>query len=156
MGAGGEAPPVKSEDVLILIGSTILLLIFIMQTWSTSVKIEATEEFDVKYDLSEGDIFSLDLIDGEVRPTVGLPNGEYITDFPVISTEDNWKYTATQTGVHVFNFVGIQDSELDHDVSRGIIYDYGLYPLGFLILGFGLLKKRSAQNLEPVEALLED
>ena len=37
MGAGGAAPPVKSEDVMILIGSTILLTMLVIQAWSTPV-----------------------------------------------------------------------------------------------------------------------
>ena len=40
MGAGGAAPPVKSEDVMILIGSTILLTLLVLQAWSTPIAVE--------------------------------------------------------------------------------------------------------------------
>ena len=88
MGAGGAAPPVKSEDVMILIGSTILLTLLVLQAWSTPIAIDCDEEecetFEIKYDLSEGDTFSLDVIEGEIRPTIILPDGS--SDF-----DDNQK-----------------------------------------------------------------
>ena len=76
MGAGGAAPPVKSEDVMILIGSTILLTMLVIQAWSTPVSLNCDDDecdfFEVKYDLSEGDEFTLEVQEGEVRPTVIL------------------------------------------------------------------------------------
>ena len=46
---------------------------------------------------------------------------------------------------------------IDYSVSRGIIIDYALYPIGVLILAFGILKRISGETEdEPVEALLED
>ena len=80
MGAGGAAPPVKSEDVMILIGSTILLTMLVLQAWSTTDQIcsmddEKCEMFEVKYDLSEGDTFTLEVIEGEVSVTAVLPDG---------------------------------------------------------------------------------
>ena len=84
MGAGGAAPPVRSEDVMILVGATILLTIFVVQAWSIPTNIgcskdedgkEECETYSVKYELSEGDIFTLEVVEGEVRPTVVLPDG---------------------------------------------------------------------------------
>ena len=79
MGAGGAAPPVKSEDVMILIGSCIVLTMFFVQAWSVPVEIECEEfeceTFEVKYDLSKGDEFTLEVLDGEIIPTVILPDG---------------------------------------------------------------------------------
>ena len=57
MGAGGDAPPVKSENVMILIGSSILLIMLIIQAWSIPTIIPEDEDFQVKYDLSKA-IFS--------------------------------------------------------------------------------------------------
>ena len=158
MGAGGAAPPVKSEDVMILIGSTILLTVFVLQAWSTPTTILCSENecdtYEVKYDLSEGDKFSLDVIEGEVRPTVILPNGE--SSF-ANNQNGKWSFTAEESGVHTFQFLGIEESSIDYSVSRGIIFDYGLYPLGMLILGFGILKRITKEEEdEPIEALLED
>lgn len=158
MGAGGAAPPVKSEDVMILIGSTILLTLLVIQAWSTPIAVdcdgEECETFEIKYDLSEGDTFSLNVIEGEVRPTVILPDGS--SDFDD-NQEGNWEYEAKSDGVHTFQILGLEDSSIDYSVSRGIIFDYGLYPVGALVLAFGILKRITKDvEEEALEALLED
>ena len=158
MGAGGAAPPVKSEDVMILIGSTILLTMLVIQAWSTPVSLNCNEEgcdyFEVKYDLSEGDVFILEVKEGEVRPTVILPDES--SDF-IDNKDAEWEYKAETSGVHTFNFSVEEDSVIDYSVSRGIIIDYGLYPIGALILAFGILKRISKETEdEPMEGLLED
>tara|TARA_B100000767_G_scaffold272037_1_gene298883 strand:- start:78 stop:545 length:468 start_codon:yes stop_codon:yes gene_type:complete len=155
MGAGGEAPPVKGEDVMILIGSSIILIMFIIQTWvvPTSISEGSGNEFVVKYDLSEGDTFQLEVIDGEVRPTVFLPSDS--NEFSP-NTDTTWEYTAKESGVHIFEIYAVEDSEIEYSVDRGIIFDFGLYILGAAILGFGIWKKSSTPNDEPLEAVLED
>tara|TARA_B100001113_G_C20974368_1_gene563258 strand:+ start:52 stop:528 length:477 start_codon:yes stop_codon:yes gene_type:complete len=158
MGAGGAAPPVKSEDVMILIGSTILLTLLVVQAWSTPTTIycedDECETFEVKYDLSEGDEFTLEVLDGEVRPNVILPDGSSSFGSNV---KGDWSYTAESSGVHNFQLLGLEESSIEYSISRGIIIDYGLYPVGILILGFGIAKKVGKEKEhEPVEALLED
>jgi len=149
---------VKSEDVMILIGSTILLTMLVIQAWSTPVSLNCNEEgcdyFEVKYDLSEGDVFTLEVKEGEVRPTVILPDES--SDF-IDNKDAEWEYKAETSGVHTFNFSVEEDSVIDYSVSRGIIIDYGLYPIGALILAFGILKRISKETEdEPMEGLLED
>ena len=65
MGAGGEAPPVKSEDVMILIGSSILLITIILQAWSVPTTVNEGEDnqYELKYDLSEGNEFSIEVLE---------------------------------------------------------------------------------------------
>ena len=155
MGAGGEAPPVKGENVMILIGSSILLLMFIIQTWvvPTVIDEDSNSQFEVKYDLSEDDSFTLEVIEGEVTPTVTSPSG----DVETFSNEDSkWEYIAEESGVHTFKFYSVEDSVVEYSVSRGLIYDFALYPLGAAILAFGIVKKISLQEEEPIEAVLED
>ena len=158
MGAGGAAPPVKSEDVMILIGSTILLTLLVLQAWSTPIAVdcdgEECETFEIKYDLSEGDTFSLDVIEGEVRPKIILPDGSSEFDD---NQKGNWEYEAKSDGVHTFQVLGLEDSSIDYSVSRGILFDYGLYPVGALVLAFGILKRITKDvEEEALEALLED
>ena len=75
MGAGGEAPPVKSEDVMILIGSSILLITIILQAWSVPTTVNEGEDnqYELKYDLSEGNEFSVEVLEGNVQITVVQP-----------------------------------------------------------------------------------
>lgn len=158
MGAGGAAPPVRSEDVMILIGSTILLTVLVLQAWSTPtiISCEETEceKLEIKYDLSEGDTFTLNVIEGEVRPTVILPDGG--SSFGN-NEKGEWDFTAESSGVHTFQLLSIEESSVEYSVSRGILFDYGLYPLGFSILAFGILKRVTKEkDVEAIEALLED
>ena len=129
-----------------------------VQAWSTPVTITCDdlecETFEVKYDLSEGDSFELEVLDGEIRPTVILP--DETSDFGNNQNE-YWEYTAESDGVHTFQIAVVEESSIDYSISRGIIIDYGLYPVGVLVLAFGLLKRITKDvEEEAVEALLED
>ena len=158
MGAGGGAPPVKGEDVMILIGSSMILIMLIMQTWIVPTTIEegSGNEFVVKYDLSEGDTFTLDVNEGVIRPAVLSPSAEWEISENWDSEKGKWEYIAKESGIYSFELLGIEDSEIEYSLSRGIIFDYGLYLIGGLILGYGILKRLEAKKDEPVEALLED
>ena len=129
MGAGGAAPPVKSEDVMILIGSTILLTMFVLQAWSTPTTIACDENqcdtFEVKYDLSEGNEFSLEVLEGKVRPTVILPSGD--SDFGD-DIDDEWKYTAESSGVHTFQIQGIEESSIEDVKSNCLPANFNVVP----------------------------
>jgi len=143
---------------MILIGSTILLTLLVLQAWSTPIPVECDgeecETFEIKYDLSEGDTFSLDVIEGEIRPTIILPDGS--SDFDD-NQKGNWEYEAKSDGVHTFQILGLEDSTIDYSISRGIIFDYGLYPVGALVLAFGILKRITKDvEEEALEAMLED
>ena len=154
MGAGGDAPPVKSENVMILIGSSILLIMLIIQAWSIPTIIPEDEDFQVKYDLSEGDVFYITVNEGIVRPEVIQPSG-YV-EYSDKNVDDKWEYTAEEDGVHTFSIVPLEESEIQYEVSRGIIFDYIMYPIGFAILAFGLWKKDANKADEAIEAVLED
>ncbi|MAH90523.1 MAG: hypothetical protein CMA11_01995 [Euryarchaeota archaeon] len=163
MGAGGEAPPVKSSDVMILVGASILLVVFILQAWAVPITITAGEEYVVKYDLAEGDTFSLVVEEGSVRPTVLLPSGDY---YFADDSDDEWSYVAEESGVHSFKFLALCNEPsgcttdnspvIDYSVSRGLLLDFALYPIGALILGYGIVKRLAASKNEPLEAVLDD
>ncbi len=155
MGASGEAPPVRGQDVMILVGASIILVMFIIQTWSvpTTIKEGDDNEFVIKYDLSEGDTFSLEVLDGQVRPTVALPSGE-LEQYSDVDT--NWEFTAQESGVHSFIILGNEDSSIEYSVTRGIIFDLLPYVIGTAILAFGIWKKVALAKEDPIEAVLED
>ena len=156
MGAGGEAPPVKSEDVMILIGASILLVMLVIQTWTVPTSIDDGEgnEYTVKYDLSEGDGFTISVNEGVVRPTVVLPSGDM--EYSSNNVENEWKFTAEEDGVHTFQILALESAEIEYNLSRGVIMDFIMYPIGIAILAFGIWKKNAKKTYEPIEALLED
>lgn len=185
MGGGGEAPPVKGEDVIILIGASILLVTLILHAWVTPTKLLSTENEDgeeqidyyvVSHDMSAGDIFEIEVVSGSVMIEMKFGNDEtYMTEDN--SNSDKWDFTADKSGEYFFNISDVYDgnttefsSEFVTSISRGIILDLIMYPIGLVILGFGMAKKYypsgdednlSQQDLEgskeeAIEAVLED
>ena len=142
---------------MILVGATILLTIFVVQAWSIPTNIgcskdedgkEECETYSVKYELSEGDIFTLEVVEGEVRPTVVLPDGSKSFEN---NQEGDWTYEATSSGVHTFQLLALEDS------CRLLCQPWNINRLctlsiGALILVFGILKKYSNKSEnEPVD-----
>ena len=86
--------------------------------------------------------------------SVVLPDGS--VEFGT-KTSSDWSYTAELSGVHTFQFEVDEESSIDYSISRGILIDYGLYPVGLLVLGFGILKRvYKEKDDEPLEAVLDN
>lgn len=154
MGAGGAAPPVKGDDVMILVGSSILLVTFILHLWVSPIAMELDSIHTVKHDMSEGDTFTVEVLDGVVNVNTILPSEEKV--YAQEYAEDEWVFTAEESGVHTFEIQAVDPAEITTSVSRGIILDFGLYLVGAAILGFGIWKRLAAASEEPMEAVLED
>ena len=164
MGGGGEAPPVKGEDVMILIGSSILLLTFIMHAWVSPVVLTEDSEFVVVHDMGEGDEFTLEMESGAVLVFVTAPGDDSFVQQDNGEGEGEWKYSAETDGTHTFKIVATGgDATFIQSISRGIFFDYMLYPLGAAILGFGMWKKKMIPvedepevEVVALDAVLED
>ena len=183
MGGGGEAPPVKGEDVIILIGASILLVTLILHAWVTPTKLHSTENNDgevkfdyyvISHDMSAGDVFEIEVVSGSVMIEMKFGNdGDYMVEEN--SNSDKWDFTADESGEYFFNISDVFDgnssefsSEFTTSISRGLVLDWIMYPIGIIVLGFGMAKKyypsddESNQNdlddskEEAIEALLED
>jgi hypothetical protein len=148
MGGGGEAPPVKGEDVLILIGSSILLLMFIMQAWVSPTVLKAGESYQVTKSLSEGDEINVEVLEGEISTTVEGPSDE------LHPTDGIYKVDAD--GEHTISIVAVTNAEFIVDLPSSYMANFLPYVLGLALLSFGVWKKTAAQNDEPLEAVLED
>ena len=148
MGGGGEAPPVKGEDVMILIGSSILLLMFIMQAWISPTVLEAGESYLVTKSLSEGDEINVEVIEGDILITVEGPSGELHLVDDVYKVETD--------GDHTISITATTDAEFIVDLPSSYMANLLPYALGLALLSFGIWKKTAAQNDEPLEAVLED
>jgi len=152
MGGGGEAPPVKGEDVMILVGSSILLITFIMHAWVSPSLLEEGSEFVVNHDMGDGDEFTLTIESGEVSVFVKVPGDDSYTEQSIGEDSEEWIYSAENDGLHSFKIVADDgDVEFIQSISRGIILDFMLYPLGAAILGFGIWKKKMMPEEEEPE-----
>ena len=183
MGGGGEAPPVKGEDVIILIGASILLVTLILHAWVTPTKLHTTngddgeeklDQFIVSHDMSPGDIFEVEVLSGSVMIEIKNDFENYVVADN--SNSDKWEFEAEIEGQYFFKITDINDgnqpdhgSEFVSSISRGLILDLILYPVGLTILGFGIVKRYypssedgdlsenvESSNEKVIEALLED
>jgi len=148
MGGGGEAPPVKGEDVMILIGSSILLLMFIMQAWVSPTALDAGDSHQVVKPLSKGDEISIELIEGDILIVVEGPSGELHASDEIYKVETD--------GDHTISIVAVTDAKFIVDLPSSYMANILPYVLGLALLSFGIWKKTAAQKDEPLEAVLED
>ena len=171
MGGGGEAPPVKGEDVIILIGASILLVTLILHAWVTPTKLHSTENDDgdeqidyyvVSHDMSAGDVFEIEVVSGSVNIEMKFGNdGDYMEQEN--SNSDKWDFTADESGEYFFNISDVFDgnssdfsSEFIASISRGLVLDLIMYPIGLVVLGFGMAKKYYPSNAEESQNSVED
>ena len=158
------APPVKGEDVMILIGSSILLLTFIIHAWVSPVLLTEDSEFVVTHDMGVGDEFTLEVESGDVLVFVKAPGKDSYVEESVDGVTEEWKYSAETDGLHAFKIVANGgDATFIQSISRGIFFDFMLYPLGAAILGFGMWKKKMTPvedepevEVVAIDAVLED
>jgi hypothetical protein len=148
MGGGGAAPPVKGEDVMILIGSSILLLMFIMQAWVSPTALAEGDSHQEMKSLSKGDEIKIELIEGDILIVVEGPSGELHAADEVYKVETD--------GEHTVSIVAVTDAEFIVDLPSSYMANLLPYVLGLALLSFGIWKKTAAQNDEPLEAVLED
>lgn len=151
MGAG-EAPPVKGEDVMILIGASIILITFIIQFWVTPVLLDAGQSHTVEQDLSIGSEISIEIKEGKVDVELQTPSGNTIDNYDQSS---DLLLETTESGIHVVTITAIDDSSIFVEMGSDIIASLVLFIVGAAILGFGLWKRASINDGEPIEALLE-
>lgn len=164
MGAGGSAEAMKFSDVLILVGIGMLCAGFIIHGWVENSQLDAdgADKYEKSVYLlkgdkiildiqsitdSEGDIaiyFDSELIDEE-RFTLTAGQKE---SMPTLESKEYGEYKIEIT-------VDSGSVELDVDISRAMMLDFLIYPIGAAILIFGLQKRGIEQSNESIDAELE-
>ena len=152
MGSGGEAPPVKTNDVLILIGASILLAAFITHAWAKPMMI-SDEKVSKEYDLFSSDEVTISWSGNVSSIAISLDGIEQKTpDF----VEKTMTFKASESGSYKFEIEGEEGVELLISTSRAFMIDWLLYPIGGIMLAFGLWKKALEGEDEILDALIED
>ena len=164
MGAGGSADAMKFSDVLILVGIGMLCAGFIMHGWVENAQIDA--EGQSKYEKSvyllKGDKLRLDyeaLTDSRVNVEIFLYS-ESIEDEQFTMTSGEKKSMPTleskEYGEYLIEItVDYGSIEIDADISRTLMLDFIIYPIGAAILIYGLQKRKGETSNQPVDAELE-
>mgnify|MGYP001494632075 CR=1 FL=1 len=153
MGAGGAAPPVRGHDVMILVGSSILLMTFVLHTWVDPVQLEESENWSQVFEMNSDDEFSIEVITGSLDIEVVSPDGSTVNEW---SINNQYSYVAAEDGIYEFTIISTEDSKFNYNLSRDFPLSILLYPLGLIILGFGLWKRISENSIEALDVVIED
>tara|TARA_B100001996_G_scaffold376028_1_gene356769 strand:- start:4775 stop:5278 length:504 start_codon:yes stop_codon:yes gene_type:complete len=166
MAGGGTAEAMKVSDVFILVGISVLVAGFVMHAWVDS-EVLASEDGEtavleksamlMKNDklLIDLDIETANFV--EVTVYAGLEEYQLV---PVGDIDDyEFEFTAKEGGQHLVIVEvgasdGVVEGEVLIDVQRSLMLDFMVYPLGALILAFGIYKKKEEKSVEPIDAEL--
>ncbi len=164
MGAGGSAEAMKFSDVLILAGIGMLCAGFIMHGWVENSQLEAdgTSTYEKSVYLLKGDKLLVDIesitdSNGEIEIYF---NSELINNerFTLTSGQKESMPTLESNEYGEYSIVITVDSgsiETDVDISRTMMLDFLIYPIGAAILIYGLQKRGVESVNQSVDAELE-
>ena len=166
MAGGGTAEGMKVSDVFILVGISILVAGFVMHAWVDSEILTnepgeaAVLEKSVILMKNDKLLIDLDVEPKGVEVTVVFGLKEY--QLMPIGDIDNLEYefTAKEGGEHLvfievserFTPDGVVEGEVLIDVQRSLMFDFIVYPLGALLLSFGLYKRKEEKSAEAIDA----
>ena len=170
MAGGGTAEAMKVSDVFILVGISILVAGFVMHAWVDSEILSNEPGEAVVLEKSaimmKNDKLLIDLdfeasycFVASVTVYAGLEKYQLV---PVGDVDDcEFEYTAKEGGQH-FVIVEVPERFIPDDdvvegevlinIQRSLMLDFIVYPLGALILAFGIYKKKEEKSVEPIDA----
>ncbi len=152
MGAGGEAPPIKARDVLMLVGLTLLVASVVMRAWDDPVSVtpgaplEGTSmmpsggDVSIAYAVSESVTITVRLeVDGEevLRQVIPVAAGD----------EASIEYEMEGRGELSWSITVAQGSaDVDVDLARGLLA-VALPPvLGALLVAYAVVLSRGDED----------
>ena len=164
MGAGGSAEAMKFSDVLILVGIGMLCAGFIMHGWVENSQLDAdgTSTYEKSVYLLKGDKLLIDIESiTESSGEIAIYFDSELIDnerFTLISGQKESMPTLESSEYGEYQVVITVDSgsiELDVDVSRTLMLDFLIYPIGAAILIYGLQKRGVELSNQSIDAELE-
>lgn len=156
MGAGGTAPKMKMNEVFILTGTTLLLGALFMHAWVSPVAIAAGDDaYTNGASMMKGDSFLISII-VENETTIRLVF--YDEDQSVLSAESivmaaGEQHEATLDAEEAGYYTYEVDTKgvaatLELDIERKLMIDLLPFPVGALLLAFGLYQRKATQDIE--------
>ena len=164
MAAGGTAPKMKMNEVFILTGTTLLLGALFMHTWVSPVVLdEGSEPYTNGASMMKGDAFQIDItVDNETTvrlvfyddekniisaESIVLAAGEKVSKNLEASEGGYYTYEVDTKGV---------SGTLELDIERKLMIDLLPFPVGALLLAFGLYQRKADTTSPTTDALQSD
>lgn len=166
MAGGGTAEAMKVSDVFILVGISILVAGFVMHAWVDSEILtnepgeSAVLEKSAILMKNDKLLIDLDVVSGDSISVTVYFDGEENQLIPKGDIDNlEYEYTAKEGGQHLVVIQvgasdGVVEGEVLINVQRSLMLDFMVYPLGALILAFGIYKKKEEKSAEPIDAEL--
>ena len=170
MGGAGTAPKMKMSDALILVGATVLLGALFMHAWVNPLALNGGDDpYEKQVNLMAGDRLVIDITvaDETTLRTVVRDADNRVMDASnvVLAAAGTERYTFEADNGGAF-FVEIDtngvDATLDSfSIERGFMIDMLPFPVGTVVLLYGLYLRQSTENddnndpLAAMDAILE-
>ena len=173
MAGGGSTEAMKVSDIFILVGISILVAGLVMHGWIDAE--EYVAEGDKIAEVSKSmQLMKKDRIEIEVefessQVLVSVFQGDTLTNLVPYELNDmdesvktaKYKFDAESSGEH-FVLIQVSDDsgtnttiiegEVIIDVQRSLMLDFITYPIGALMLSFGLYKRKEDKSSEVLDA----
>jgi hypothetical protein len=152
MGAGGEAPPIKARDVLMLVGLTLLVASVVMRAWDDPVAVTPDAPLEGTSMMpSGGDVSIAYAVSESVTITVRLEvDGEEVLRqvLPVAAGDEaSIEYEMEERGELTWSVTVAQGSaEVDVDLARGLLALAVPPVLGALLVAYAVVLSRGDED----------
>ena len=154
MSGGGTAPAMKMSDVFILVSISILVGAFIMHSWVEPIGISNDNPHAMSTTLSDGDKIEMQFTATNTTTVIIEMNGEVIEEiFLLGDAKETFLYKVEKSGDYSFDIStdGEDDSSITEvvvSIDRQLMMDKLVYPVGVLLLIFGLYKRKEEKEME--------
>lgn len=154
MSGGGTAPAMKMSDVFILVSISILVGAFIMHSWVDPVEISNSNPHAIDIGMSEGDEVNMQFSASNATTVTISLDGKVIEELVLAEgAKEKYRFTVEVSGDHSFVISAEADddsaiTEVTVSIDRQSMLDKIVYPVGILLLVFGLYKRKEEMELE--------
>jgi len=154
MSGGGTAPAMKMSDVFILVSISILVGAFIMHSWVDPISISNDNPHAMNTTLSDGDEVEMQFTATNATTVLIELNGESIEEiFLLEDAKESYLFEVEKSGDYSFviSTEGDDDSSITEvvvSIDRQLMMDKLVYPVGVLLLIFGLYKRKEEKEME--------
>jgi len=162
MSGGGTAPAMKMSDVFILVSISILVGSLIMHSWPEPVSISNDVSHSKNLSLSEGDEVEMQFSASNATTVTISVEGEVVKEIVMAeASEENFvlKIKSSKDYNLVISVNGEDNTSITEvviSIDRQSMLDKIVYPIGVLLLVFGLYKRKEEKQLEHSEEEILD
>ena len=154
MSGGGTAPAMKMSDVFILVSISILVGALIMHSWPATISLSNDVSHSKNLSLSDGDEVNMQFSASNATTVTISLGGEIVEEIVMAEgSEEDFVYEIKSSKDYnlVISVNGEDNTSITEvvlSIDRQSMLDKIVYPVGFLLLVFGLYKRKEEKEIE--------